>query len=268
MKIVYYYIKQPGALLLGSFLLLFTQLNAQPVFRLGASNGKLVLKNVDNVRLVGYTGKEIVFTAKGSVNEQQEDKRAAGLRQINARGQSDNTGMGLAVRKHSQHVEVGQVARRSEYTYVIQVPATMRIYYSSASHHNQQLVIENISEEVEADCHHHDILMKDVTGPTIVNTIYGKIRAEYEKKTPQHDMTLHSHYGDIEFRVPAYAKADFRLQSSYGDMYTDLDLELEEQPTKLKDSKCEADRIAGKLNGGGVLITIRATYDDIYLRKK
>lgn len=267
-----------GALLLGSLLLLFGGfLNAQEVYRVAASNGKLVIKNVNDVHLTGYPGQEIVFTAKRIAKDSSlHDIRANGLRRINARGQVDNTGLGLAVNRISERVEVGQVGRRSDCSYTIQVPVNMHVYYSNSTHEAQQLIVENIQGEIEADCHHNNITLRNVSGPTIVNTIFGNIRAEFDGIQPKNDMALHSTYGDIEFLVPPSSQASFRMLSSYGNMYTDLDLDLEkkgnytQKGAKSKDCDCPSDRarISGDLNGGGVLITMRATYENIYLRKK
>ena len=99
-----------------------------------------------------------------------------------------------------------------------------------------------------------------------INTVYGAIEADFTGVSLQKDVKLHSSYKHVDVTVPASIKADFRLNTSYGKMFTDLDLEMGTGDSgNLKE--INPHKITGQLNGGGVDFSITATYKNIYLRK-
>jgi hypothetical protein len=78
----------------------------------------------------------------------------------------------------------------------------------------------------------------------------------------------------VDISVPSSAKADFHLSSAWGNMFTDLDLDVEYETVSGTEENQEekrekyAHRLDAKYNGGGVDFNIKSTHGDIYLRKK
>ena len=76
--------------------------------------------------------------------------------------------------------------------------------------------------------------------------------------------------------MPSDTKANLKLRSSHGDMFTDFNIDkgVKSQNVKSPKSKknncgsCDKDRILGGINGGGVLIDLYSSHNNIYLRKK
>ena len=63
---------------------------------------------------------------------------------------------------------------------------------------------------------------------------------------------------------PANTKANIVVKTPYGEAYSDMDIEF----SKNGDMKKISSTIQGTLNGGGVDLEIKASYDNVYLRKK
>lgn len=82
-------------------------------------------------------------------------------------------------------------------------------------------------------------------------------------------MSVKSINGEVDLTLPSAAKADFDLSSLQGDIFTDLDIAVD------KKGKEDGERflggmnnIKGKLNGGGVKVTVSSINGNLYLRKK
>ena len=243
--------------------------------RISMSTGKLSIMEVDDVAIEGHSGNEIIIMATGEVEEEEdheeeesEDRnRAAGLVAINAMGYKDNTGLGLGIEEKSGEVTVYQISTNSDMHYVFKVPKGVAIYYEHSSHGAEDLRIANVESEIEVTSNYNDIALENIMGAASVSSIYGSIDAKFSAVSQQHPITLHSVYDHVDVSVPASAKVNFRLSTTYGDMYTDLELEYNHATSKDGMRKLSSQRTVGKFNGGGVDFSIKATYDNIYLRK-
>ena len=246
--------------------------NAQE-YKVSMSNGKILLHNVNNVTIEGYSGSEVLITKmkgdpecedKDEDDEEEKDRRK-GLREINAAGKSDNTGIGLNTNKEGSKLHVEQISKNNSSPYRVQVPAGVAIFYEHSNHSGDEITIKNISSEIEIDANYNDISFKNLSGPVALNTVYGDIEGSFEKVSSKSDVSIYSVYGHVDVTIPASTKADFRLNAPYGQMFTDLDLDVS---SKTNTGHSKGSRITGSLNGGGIDFSIKASYDNIYLRKK
>ena len=78
-------------------------------FKLPKRTGQLNIQEVNNVKIEGYSGNEIVFSS--SSFSKDKDDRAKGLRAISSIGLEDNTGLGLSVVETDGVIEVRQLKK-------------------------------------------------------------------------------------------------------------------------------------------------------------
>ena len=64
-------------------------------YKVAKSTGRLEIKEVNNVKVEGYAGNEIVFSSMDRNHD--DDGRAKGLRAVSSLGLEDNTGLGISV---------------------------------------------------------------------------------------------------------------------------------------------------------------------------
>ncbi len=228
------------------------------------STGKLAISEVDWVTIQGRQGSEILIEVEGKVST-EEDERAAGLKEISATGLTDNTGIGLVTVQNGNTLEVGQLSRRNNNRYIFKVPAGVAVSYEHSTYHGKTIVIEDTQSEIEVSANYNDIEITNASGPLALNTVYGDITADFSNLSLTNDIKLYSTYKSVEVTVPSTIKADFRLKSSYGKMYTDLDLQMEKKSNGLK--PLSSSNITGSTNGGGIDFSITSVYKNIYLRK-
>lgn len=232
-------------------------------YKLAKSTGKLVIKEVNRVSIEGYGGSEIVFSSMDGTRE--KDKRADGLRAISNMGLEDNTGIGLSVVDKGATYEVYQLKKMDGPRVKIMVPKGVTVYYSHSSPHGSDFNLKNVESEVEVSTVHSGVHLDNVTGPMSIKTVHGEIEADFT--TIKSPIVLSSQHGLVDVTIPLATKATMTMGTSFGEILVDPALKLEIE-TKGDLVRYSSSKVNGKLNGGGVEISLSSNHNNIYLRKK
>ena len=251
---------------------LVTPLWAQQEFRIAAGGKTVSFEEIDNLTIVGTSGNELIV--EGDRDRDDPDDRAAGLRKISASGLKDNTGFGLSVTESGGTIRVAQVGS-NEKKVTVRVPNSASITVEQSTHRGGDLTVRDFSGGLDVSMMYHKAELENVTGPVAVNTVYDDIVATWDA-VPTQEVRLHSTYSDVDVSLPANAKVNVRLSTGYGDMYTDFDINIKSNTVAGNEDDRDYDRprdvnlgnLSGTINGGGTLLSLTATYDNIYLRKK
>lgn len=233
--------------------------------KISLSSGKLNLQEINGVTIEGTSGNEVIIQAE--TRKSPEDDRAAGLKEISALGLSDNTGLGLNVKKEGNVATVQPISKNNSKRYTIKVPPGVAVNYEHSSYMAKELNIRNTSSEIEVSSNYNKIKIENASSPLAINSVYGGIEATFDRLSPNNDITLYSVYSFVDVTVPANAKATFHLSTSFGQMFTDLDLSFESEKEEGMRNLSNKDMV-GKFNGGGTNVKLTATYGKLYLRKK
>ena len=239
-----------------------TALKAQE-FKVSKSSGKLNIAEVNNVKIEGYTGKEITFTSSSYSNDR--DDRAKGLRAVSSLGLEDNTGLGLSVLEINGVVEVRQLKKMDGPNVLIRVPQGINVTYSHSSPYGSDIEIKNVEGELDISTVHNDVRLENVSGPMKIRTVHGDIDATFTGLL-KNEVFLSSTHGHVDVAIPGDTKANLKLNTSWGEIFIDpaFKLELERSGDMVKYS----DKMVAKINGGGITVNLSSTHDNIYLRKK
>lgn len=232
-------------------------------YKLAKTSGKLELKGVNTVTIEGYNGNEIVF--RSGDHDKEDDERAKGLRAISNSGLEDNTGIGLSVVEKGGVIEVQQLKKMDGPDIKILVPKGITISCSTTSPYGSDVKFKNVENEIEVSTVYNNVYLDNVTGPLTVNTVHGEIEASFgaTMKTPISIISVHGH---IDVSLPVSTKGNLKLGTVYGEILVDPDfkIEIEKTGNMVKYS----DNVTGKINGGGLDITLSSTHNNVYLRKK
>jgi hypothetical protein len=249
--------------LIGIVFLLSSSLWAQE-YKLKVSGSKtLVLTEINHISIVGYEGTEILFATESKSDRDEE--RAEGLTAINAMGLKDNSGIGLSVTESDGNIEVMAISGKSSKRYTIQLPKNVKIKYEHSSPHGSTFKVKNISAEIEASTNHNGIFLENITGPVTINTVHGKIDAIFGTVNQTSPISIISAHGLVDVTLPANTKANLTMDSDWGELYTDMNIEID---TSDEGMKTYSSKVKGTLNGGGVNINLSSAHGNIYLRKK
>jgi len=225
---------------------------------------KLVINEVNKVEIEGISGTEIIFSTTS--RSRSSNERAQGLKAISSLGLEDNSGIGLSVEEKGDKIEVNQISRRSNSRYIIQVPKNVSVTYRHSTHWGSKLSVRNVESEIEISTNHSSVNLENVTGPMTINTVHGKIEAVFSELNQTAPTSIVSVHGLVDITLPANTKADLRLDTNWGEIFTDMNIEIDRTASDLR--KISSQTIKGKLNGGGVSFNLSSTHNNIYLRKK
>ncbi|MEO1513938.1 MAG: hypothetical protein AAFV95_02960 [Bacteroidota bacterium] len=231
--------------------------------KIAMSTGKLIVEEINKVNFESHSGNEVIISYEGEPYKLPE--RAQGLRSISASGKQDNTQMGLNVKRDGDKATISSVSKKRSKRYLIKVPKGVSIYYEHSTYNGGKINFHNLPNEIEVDAHYNPIYLENTTGPVAISTVYGKIEAVFQRLSKEHTVKLYSVYQLVDVTLPRSIAADVKLSSSYGEMFTNFEFDSNNDKDKMKN--LSKSKISGTINGGGTLIDITSTYQNIYLRK-
>ena len=201
-----------------------------------------------------YDGKEIIISAP----DYRISEKARGLKILGVAG-NDNTGVGVNYKKEGNTI-IFKGIRRKKQSYYFKVPKGTTFMAYLRSVYSDKLEIKNYSGEIEIDVAYTRVTLDNITGPVLLNATYKGPKVVFSKVNQNKPSSIVSPHGDVDVTIPADTKANIIASSSYGDIYTNLDIKVNGSESRSK--------VRGTLNGGGVEIEIRSPYKNVYMRKK
>lgn len=234
-------------------------------YKIAKSTGRLEINDVNNVTIEGYSGNEIVFSSLDRYRE--KDPRSSGLRAISANGLEDNTGIGLSVRENGTTYEVYQLKKMDGPRVKIMVPKGVTISYRHSSPHGSDLRVSNVEGEVEISTVHNGVRLDNCSGPISAKSAHGEIEVVFNNATIKGPLYFSSTHGLVDVAIPGDTKANVTMSAGHGEIFVDPNLKLD-VPKNGEWVKYGSSKIEGKLNGGGIEISLGTSHGNVYLRKK
>lgn len=226
------------------------------------------------VTVIGYDGTEAIIEAKSYQSRSQDGKRSGrnrdGLRPLllNATG--------LYAEEKNNVLNVGFEKMNSGADLTIKVPRQINLKLECIN--NAELVVENIEGEMNVSNLNGNVELKDVSGVVVANSINGEILATINEVTPEKSMSFVSMNGNVDVTLPADTKADLKMETVNGQIYSDFDVVMNSvSRDPIVDDRRDEDgitrvsfdkAIAGKINGGGPVFYFKNHSGEILIRKK
>ena len=138
------------------------------------------------------------------------------------------------------------------------------------------ITVENVEGELEIENVNGAVVLTNVAGSVVANSQNGGVTATLSRVMADKPMAFSSFNGKVDVTLPASLKANLRMRSDNGDIFTDFDVQLQQAPPAAgrgnRNSRggfhVEVNRaIYGNVNGGGPEIELRSFNGTIYLRK-
>ena len=232
-------------------------------YKVKRSTGRLEI-NLGKVWVEGHNGSDIIFSSEDYHGS--KDKRAEGLKAVNALGLDDNTGLGINVTENENTIVVRQLSGTKNPSIKILVPSGVIVSFRHDSHYGGAAKFKNLENAIELSAQYNNVELDTITGPMTVKSVYGHVEANFGG-TIKSPVSIVSVYGYVDISIPESTKANLRMDSSYGEIFVapELKIEVSSEGNMVRYS----DRVQGKLNGGGPLsLSLSSNYGKIYLRKK
>lgn len=250
-------------------------MNAQEIYKHSLSGIKKVkISTNTSVKLSLRNSNQLVISNSNS-SKYKHDKdyesrkkarndKAKGLKALYATG-NDNTGQGFEITKDGSTLIVKDLKsfmKRSGFS--IQIPRGIDIYLNCGNLGNAK--IEGITSELEVKTNVGHIKFNNVTGPITAKTNTGNITAVFSKVNQSNPISMRTATGDVDVSISSNTKANLELKTTMGTVYTNFDFKVEK--SKGLSPIGSPRKISTKINNGGVVISLRSTTGNVYLRKK
>lgn len=221
-----------------------------------------IMIDATNLKIEGYNGNEVIIQTSAKLEPVPE--RAKGLRPL-YNAAVDNTGIGLAVTAENGGLRIEKASRKNM-PYTIRVPQKVAILYEQTNWGSGDVTVQNVEGDLEIRTKNGGISLLNVTGPVVANTTNGEVKIVYSTLNQSKPTAISTISGAIDVTMPATTKANLKLSSINGEMYTDFDLGLNKKEGLTRMGGGHV--INGATNGGGVDLQLKTISSDIYIRKQ
>jgi DUF4097 and DUF4098 domain-containing protein YvlB len=135
--------------------------------------------------------------------------------------------------------------------------------------------VENVLGELDLHNTNGEIHVKDVKGPVSATTVNGDVSVVFTSAMVAAPMAFSTLNGDVDVTLPATLKADVRLRSDNGEIYSDFDIQMNSPKPEIEEQReggrfrlVVAREMTGKIQGGGPELFLKTFNGDILLRRK
>jgi hypothetical protein len=221
-----------------------------------------------SLKFTGYEGKDVVINVTPR-NEDEEDnnKTVNGMRRLNTHGNFEVT-----AKEADNTVTVNTGNPEKEIDLELKIPQDVKLKAGTVN--NGDVYVENLRGELEINNVNDKIIIKDVSGSVVANTVNGDVEVTFKNVDPKAPMAFSTLNGDVNVTLPADTKANLKLKSDNGDVYSDFDINVDVTPAKVDRTDepglykiKKDDWVTGKINGGGPEIMMKNMQGDIYVKK-
>lgn len=220
-----------------------------------------------SVTVKAHTGKETIVETKASTRRTPaRSAPPAGMHRIDlpARGvnieEDDNQ---ITIR--STHGAGGEM--------IVTVPTDTSVTIRTTS---GNIAVEGVNGEFDLQTHSGQVTLTHVSGSVVAHSMNGPMKVEMDRVDTTKPLSLSTFNGSIDVTMPAAWKANLKLNTNHGEIWTDFDFKLGgggaiTQPNNTSDGKFRVavDRtISGSINGGGPEASFHTFNGKITIHKK
>ncbi|MEW6369174.1 MAG: DUF4097 family beta strand repeat-containing protein [Acidobacteriota bacterium] len=223
-----------------------------------------------SITVTGYDGNEVIVEAAARGQKIGGDEKSggkyAGMKRV-----SPVSGTGLEVTEENNEVEVSVESWKVTIDVTLKVPARSSLELHTVN--GGDIAVENISGEIDAGNVNGGIKLSGVAGSVVASTTNGPVQVTFTKVDAQKPMSFASFNGDVDVTFPSDLKANVKLKTEQGEIYSDFEIATTEGPRKVEEKEGKRyvirfDRtVYGKINGGGQEMSFSTFNGDILIRR-
>jgi hypothetical protein len=201
--------------------------------------------------------------------QEEKEKKIAGMKRLSG------SSSGLEVEEENNVITITTQSWRTATDLDIQVPLASSLEVQSSM--DGAVVVEGVSGEIDINNINGPVTLRSVSGTILVHTVNGDIEAVLTRLASDKPLSFSTMNGDIDVTLPADVRANLKMKSEQGDIYSDFDINMTRQPASSEPSE-KTDQgkyritfdkaLYGTINGGGQEISFTTFRGDIYIRKK
>lgn len=221
-----------------------------------------------SITVRGTNRKDVSVVARPETDRpsRRDDADATGLRRIPQTA-------GFRISEEGNRVKISSDSPNRSISFEIEAPARANLKLHTVN--GGEIVVDNIDGDIDVSNVNGGISLTNVAGSVTAGTTNGSVRATITRVTAERQMAFTSLNGTVDVTLPPTTKANLRLRSDNGDVYSDFDVQLAASAPVVQESRGTNGRyrisrnrsIVGAINGGGPEFELRTFNSNVYVRK-
>ncbi len=255
-----------------------------------------------SIKVTGYSGKEVIISATPRADEEENGSKAVTVNKGNSnknlnldlrmdvkvnvgKVNDDEFNVGNGMKRISSAGGFEVTAKEADNTVTVntgnpnkavdldlKIPQDVKLKIGTVN--DGEIYVENVTGELEATNVNDKITLSNISGSVVANTVNGDIIATFVKLDANAPMAFSTLNGDVKVTLPADTKANLKLKSDHGDIFSDFDVVIDKTPGKIDKISTPGmykikkdDWVYGKINGGGAEMLMKNMEGNIYVKK-
>jgi DUF4097 and DUF4098 domain-containing protein YvlB len=221
-----------------------------------------------SITVTGYEGKDIIIDAQGEERKKQSKEGPNGMRRL-----SGGNSLDIQAQENNNEVDVhGSPMKTVNLTIKVPMNST-NVKLSTVN--NGNINASNIGGDLEIKNVNGYIKLTGISGSVVANTVNGNVDVSFKSIDARAAMAFSTLNGKVDVTFPASLKANVKLKSDQGDIFTDFDVVTEQRKPVVTKNNGEKgmyslkmeDWVYGKIAGGGQEVMMKTTFGSLYIRK-
>jgi hypothetical protein len=225
----------------------------------------------------GADRRDVLVEARSGSRDDREERherhpaRADGMKRLDLPG-----GSGLDVTEEDNVVNIKTASWNRPTDLVITVPRRSSLQLKCMN--GGDIYVEQIDGEIDADNLNGKVTLKNVSGSVIAHSLNGSVLVTLDRIDASKPMSFSTLNGDIDVTLPDNVRANVRMKTDNGDIYSDFDVKLDSGARVTSNESgrqpdgtyhLRYDRtMRGTINGGGPEFQFTSFNGQIYIRRK
>jgi hypothetical protein len=231
--------------------------------------GKLKSTQVyGGIRVTGYEGKEVMIIVHQRQRQYKVVKKH-GLIMI------PNNAFNLDIEEKNNTVMINSHPRGSNPAINLEIKVPKNFNLNINNINNGNSYISGVNGEFEISNINGDVTLESVNGSATIDTVNGKITADFITINANTNMAFSTINKDIDITYPKSTKANVKIKTLKGNIFTGFDMKLMKSKQKSDNSHSKSKHkygieqwVKGEINGGGPEYTFSSINGDVIIREQ
>jgi hypothetical protein len=221
-----------------------------------------------SIKIVSHSGKDIIIDVKtNDDDDDRKEKTVNGMKRISTTGSYE-----VSAKENDNKVTVNTSNPGKTVNLTLKIPQDVKLKVGTVN--NGIIEVENVKGELEVNNVNGAIKLTNISGSVVANTVNGDVTSTFITIDPKAPMAFTTLNGNINVTLPADTKANLKLKSDRGEIFSDFDIDIDKTQSKTNKTnepgmykiKME-DWVYGKINGGGPEMVMKNMQGNIYVKK-
>jgi DUF4097 and DUF4098 domain-containing protein YvlB len=222
-----------------------------------------------SITVTTYEGKDIIVSVQEKGDKKVRVRTHDGMHSLSTGSRAD-----IQAEENNNKVSVHGEAGKTT-NLVIKIPQN-EVTLKLGTVNDGDILASNVSGELEISNVNGAIKLTGISGSVVANTVNGNVVVTFKTIDPKAPMAFTTLNGNVDVTFPVSLKANVKLKSDRGEIYTDFDVTPEQHKPNVTHTtgskggmyslKLE-DWVYGKIDGGGPEMLMKNMNGNIYIRK-